>query len=97
MHPHSRWEELVHRTPRLPTPPPAHLFASLVGVIDGAPERPPTCPVTVNHHDVEALLDSGSRVILVRRDLVDPSCLTLGKVLPVSMETPETTPPRNSQ
>lgn len=64
--------------------PPAHLFASLVGVIDGAPERPPTCPVTVNHHDVEALLDSGSRVILVRRDLVDPSCLTLGKVLPVS-------------
>ncbi|XP_041941973.1 uncharacterized protein LOC121705196 [Alosa sapidissima] len=45
---------------------------------------PPTCPVTVNHHDVEALLDSGSRVTLVRKDLVGSSCLTPGKVLPVS-------------
>ncbi|KAG5285572.1 hypothetical protein AALO_G00004920, partial [Alosa alosa] len=64
--------------------PPAHLFASLVGVVDGAQERPPTCPVTVNHHDVEALLDSGSRVTLVHKDLVDSSYLTPGKVLPVS-------------
>ncbi|XP_041963404.1 uncharacterized protein LOC121720953 [Alosa sapidissima] len=63
---------------------PAHLFASLVGVVDGAQERPPTCPVTVNHHDVEALLDSGSRVTLVHKDLVDSSCLTPWKVLPVS-------------
>ncbi|XP_041951800.1 uncharacterized protein LOC121711967 [Alosa sapidissima] len=52
--------------------PPAHIFASLVGV------------VTVNHHDVEALLNSGSRVTLVRKDLVDSSCLTPGKVLTVS-------------
>ncbi|XP_048100896.1 uncharacterized protein LOC125295597 [Alosa alosa] len=49
-----------------------------------AQERPPTCPVTVNHHDVEALLDSGSRVTLVHKDLVDSSYLTPGKVLPVS-------------
>ncbi|XP_063041160.1 uncharacterized protein LOC134436063 [Engraulis encrasicolus] len=39
--------------------PSTHLFASLVGYTDSNPDRPPTCPVTVNHQDVEALLDSG--------------------------------------
>lgn len=38
----------------------------------------------MNQQDVEALLDSGSRVTLVRKDLVSPSCLTPGKILPVS-------------
>ncbi|XP_063080013.1 uncharacterized protein LOC134469917 [Engraulis encrasicolus] len=64
--------------------PSTQLFASLVGVADGPPDRPPTCPVTVNCHDVEALLDSGSRVTLVHKDLVDPSCLSTDKVLPIS-------------
>ncbi|XP_063070441.1 uncharacterized protein LOC134461440 [Engraulis encrasicolus] len=64
--------------------PSTQLFASLIGVTDGPPDRPPTCPVTVNCQDVEALLDSGSRVTLVHKDLVDPSCLSTDKVLPIS-------------
>ena len=69
---------------------PAHLFASLVGYTDGTPDKPPLCPVTVNHHDVEALLDSGSRITLVRKDLVDSSCLIPASVLPVSCVHGET-------
>ncbi|XP_063044707.1 uncharacterized protein LOC134438913 [Engraulis encrasicolus] len=63
---------------------PSHLFASLVGYTDGTPDKPPTCPVRVNHHDVEALLDSGSRITLVRKDLVDSARLATASVLPVS-------------
>ncbi|KAJ8364932.1 hypothetical protein SKAU_G00137630 [Synaphobranchus kaupii] len=37
----------------------AHLFASLLGNTDTPGAQAPTCPVTVNGHDVEALLDSG--------------------------------------
>ncbi|XP_063075477.1 uncharacterized protein LOC134465637 [Engraulis encrasicolus] len=64
--------------------PSTHLYAALVGVTDGTTDRPPTCPVTVNNRDVEALLDSGSRVTLVRKDLVPPTCLTTSKALPIS-------------
>ena len=73
---------------------PAHRFASLLGLTDGTPDRPPTCSVTVNHHEVEALLDSGSRATLVRKDLVGPLCLAQEKSsqFAVSMETPEITP-----
>ncbi|XP_077948925.1 uncharacterized protein LOC144382966 isoform X6 [Gasterosteus aculeatus] len=63
---------------------PAPRFASLIGLVDAPSDRPPTCPVTVNHQDVEALLDSGSRATLVRKDLIGPLGLTPGKVLPVS-------------
>ncbi|XP_077951362.1 uncharacterized protein LOC144382933 [Gasterosteus aculeatus] len=59
--------------------PPVPRFASLIGLIDSPPDRPPTCPVTVNHQDVEALLDSGSRATLVPKDLVGPCDLTPGK------------------
>ena len=62
----------------------AHLFAALVGVTETGHERAPTCPVTVNHHDVEALLDSGSRATLVHRDLVNIENLAPGRMLPVS-------------
>ena len=59
-------------------------YASLLGVSDSSQARLLTCLVTVNHQDVEALLDSGSRITLVHRALVDPARLSPEVVLPVS-------------
>ncbi|XP_060780372.1 paraneoplastic antigen Ma1 homolog [Neoarius graeffei] len=71
-----------------PQGPPAHPLPSCLHHSSGLQTGPQidslTCPVTVNCRDVEALLDSGSQVTLVRKDLVDPSCLTTDKILPVS-------------
>ncbi|XP_063060131.1 uncharacterized protein LOC134453222 [Engraulis encrasicolus] len=91
---HFSWQCTKPLDEPMPTAPSshssAHLFASLVGYTDGTPDKPPICPVTVNHHDVEALLDSGSRITLIRKDLVDPSCLATAGVLPVSCVHGET-------
>ncbi|KAJ8333973.1 hypothetical protein SKAU_G00412920 [Synaphobranchus kaupii] len=61
----------------------AHFFTSLLGNTDAPGAQTPTCPVTVNGHDVEALLDSGSVITLVRHSLVDQSCLSHEKSLPI--------------
>lgn len=45
----------------------------------------PTCPVTVNQHDVEALLDSGSARTLVRESVLEAASLAQGVQTPPSL------------
>ncbi|KAL2076471.1 hypothetical protein ACEWY4_027935 [Coilia grayii] len=68
----------------MPTAPsassPQTHFAALLGE---SGDRRPTCPVTVNQCDVEALLDSGSARTLIQESLLDTRPPTQGELVPV--------------
>lgn len=53
----------------------------------------PTCPVTVNQHDVEALLDSGSARTVVRESVLEVAQGGLVLIVCVHGDTHECPPP----
>ncbi|KAJ8402731.1 hypothetical protein AAFF_G00364030 [Aldrovandia affinis] len=55
-------------------------FAALLGE---SRDRRPTCPVTVNQRDVEALLDSGSAITLVQESVLEAPSFVRGDPVPV--------------